>query len=169
MMLHILIPKKELNYLVRDFGLSKSSAELCIQTEGKKFSLWQCLHHLPQQTLRIHPFFLWREEFYILCRYFAASAKVWSATVPTRKLETSLTGASSHWNMFCCTTGISLPLHTLLTRLHRRRRMKQWSTSWRKLITISMSSWSVLTWIWWTFCWDTNLGSPSTVLSVHVG
>lgn len=49
-----------------------------------------------------------------------------------------------------------------LTRLHWRRSMKRWSMCWRKLVMISISGLFVLTWRWWTFCWDNSLASPST-------
>ena len=40
--------------------------------------------------------------------------------------------------------------------------MKPWSVCWRKLVMISISGLFVLTWRWWTFCWDNSLVSPST-------
>ena len=76
--------------------------------------------------------------------------------------DCSLTAASNHWNLLCYTTATSLPLYPLLTRLHWRRIMKRWSMCWRKLVMISISGLFVLTWRWWTFCWDNNLASPST-------
>ena len=69
---------------------------------------------------------------------------------------------SNHWNVFCYTTATSLPLYPSLTRLHWRISMKRWSMCWRKLIMISISGLFVLTWTWWTLCWDNNLASPST-------
>ena len=55
-----------------------------------------------------------------------------------------------------------LPLHPSLTRLHWKRSTKRWSMCWRKLVMISISGLFVLTWIWWSFCWDNSLASPST-------
>ena len=74
----------------------------------------------------------------------------------------SLTAASDHWNVFCYTTATSLPSYPLLTRLYWRRSMKRWSMCWRKLFMISISGLFVLTWRWWTFCWDNSLASPSS-------
>ena len=76
--------------------------------------------------------------------------------------DCSLTAASDHWNVFCSTTATSLPLYPSLTRLHWRRSMKLGSMYWRKLVMISISGLFVLTWRWWTFCWDNSLVSPST-------
>ena len=76
--------------------------------------------------------------------------------------DCSLTAASDHWNVHYYTTATSLPLYLSLTRLHWRRSMKRWSMWWRKLAMISIIGLFVLTWRWWTFCWDNNLASPST-------
>ena len=89
--------QKELNHLVRDLSLSTDSAELLVsRLKEKKPPLWQSSHQLlPQQASRVPPFFLDSEGPGVLCRYCAASAQAWSATVPTQKLETV------HWQQKC--------------------------------------------------------------------
>ena len=76
--------------------------------------------------------------------------------------DCSLTAASDHWNVFNYTTATSLPLYLSLTQLPWRRCMKRWSMCWRKLVMINISGLFVLTWRWWTFCWDSSLASAST-------
>ena len=76
--------------------------------------------------------------------------------------DCSLTAASDHWNAFCYTKATNFPLYPSLTRLHWKRSMKQWSMCWKKLVMISISGLFMLTWRWWTFCWDNSLASPST-------
>ena len=102
--------QKDLNDLVHDLSLSTDSAKLLASRLKEKKTLWQCLHQLiPQQASWVPPFFLYSERLGVLCRYCAASAQAWIATVRTQKC-----------GLF------------------------------------------VLTWRWWTFCWENSLASPST-------
>ena len=84
------LSQKELNDLVRDLSFSKDSTELLAsRLKKKKTPLWLCSHQLlPQQASRVPPFFLYSGGLGVLCRYCAASAQAWSATVRTQRLET---------------------------------------------------------------------------------
>ena len=84
-----LFTKMELNDVVRDLGLSKSSAELLASKLQEKN---------PSLTVLVSPstatdikstsgFFLRREGLGVLYGCCTASAQAWSATVPTRRLE----------------------------------------------------------------------------------
>ena len=153
--------QKELNDLVRDLSLSTDSAELLASRLKGKNPLWQGSHQLlPQQASRVPPFFLYSEGLGVRCRYCVASLECHSTNPKIR--DCSLTAASDHENVFCYTTATSLPLYPSLTRLHWRRSMKRWRMCWRKLVIISISGLFVLTWRWWSLCWDNNLASPST-------
>ena len=82
--------QKELNDLVCNLSLSKDSAELLASKlkEKKLLSDSACIsffHKRHQEYLR---FFLYSEGLGVLCRYCAASAQAWSATVQTLRLET---------------------------------------------------------------------------------
>lgn len=68
--------------------------------------------------------------------------------------------SSDHWKVFCCTMATNLPLYPSFIRLHWRRNMKQWSVFWRKYFMISMSGLFTLIWRCWSYCWNSNQGSP---------
>ena len=163
MMLHIHFSQKELNDLVHDISLSTDTAELLVsRLKKKKPPLWQCSHQLlPQQASRVPPFFSqpWRTRctVQILCSFCSKC----HSTNPNIG-DCSLTVSSDQWNEFCYTTASSLLLYPSLTWLHWRRSMKRCSKCWRKLVMISISGLFVLTWRWWTFCWDNRVASPST-------
>ena len=85
----------ELNDLVRDLGLSKSSVELLASRLKEKSSLSTSARitfyrnrHEELLRWRVPPYFLWREGLGVLYGYCTASAQAWSATVQTRNLET---------------------------------------------------------------------------------
>ena len=164
-------PQKDLNDLVCNLSLTKDSAELLASRLREKNSSLTVLASASFAT-GIRRTSIFSQQWRTLCtvqilRSFCSSLKGHS-TNP--KIENcSLTAASDHWNVFCYTTVTSLPLSPSLTRLHWRRSMKRWSMCWRKLVMISISGLFVLTWRWWTFCWDTVWLHQVPMFSVYVG
>ena len=73
------------------------------------------------------------------------------------------TAVRDHLNVFCSIMATSLLQYPLLTQLHWRRTMIQWSTCWRKSLTVSTSSRYVLTLNWWIFYWNSSLDLPSNL------
>ena len=151
--------QKELNDLVRDLSLSKDSAELLASRLKEK--------NLLSDSARIN-FFRNRHQEYL--RFFSTVMDlVYCADFAQLLLNLGVPQYElKDWRLFIDSSKLSLKcvlLHngnTSLTRLHWRRRMKRWSICWRKLVMISISGLFVLTWRWWTFCWDNSLVSPST-------
>ena len=147
--------QKELNDLVRDLSLSKDSAELLASTLKEKNSSLTVLRSA-SSVFSLQ----WRTRCTVQILRSFCSGLCHSTNQEIG--DCSLTAASNHWNVFCYITATSLPLCPSLTRLRWRRSMKRWSVCWRKLVMISISGLFVLTWRWWTFCWDNFLASPST-------
>ena len=82
--------QKELNDLVHDLSLSTDSAELLSSrlNEKKLLSDSACISFFRNRHKEYLRFFLYSEGLGVLCRYCAASAQAWSATVRTQRVET---------------------------------------------------------------------------------
>ena len=91
--------QKELNDLLCDLSWSTDSAELLASRLKEKNSSVTVL----ASASRVPPFFLYSEGLGVLCRYCAASAQAWSATVGTRRLKTV------HWQQQAITEMCSAP------------------------------------------------------------
>ena len=81
--------QKELNDLIRNLSLSKDSAELLASRLKEKNSSLIVLNSASSALgIKSTSIFLNSEGLGVLCRYCAASAQAWSATIRTQRLET---------------------------------------------------------------------------------
>ena len=101
--------------------------------------------------------FLYSEGLGVLYRYCAASAQAWNSTVRTQILEIV------HWQQQATTEMCSAtqrqPVCLCTHRSFDYNEGEIWSG---EAVMISISGLFMLTWRWWTFCWDNSLASPST-------
>lgn len=141
-MFYIFVSQKELSDLVRNLGLSKSSAELLLSRWNKKNMLCDSARvtyyrNTHQEELR----FFSRDRTWLTVQIIISFCT---------SLECNSTNPKAvHWQQqaiaeICCTQRQPLCLCPALAQLHWRS-VKRWSSCWRKFVLISMSSWCVLT------------------------